>query len=149
MPLSAPCPCRHPGCAALVRDGSGWCNAHRKAKYKQIDLRRASSAKRGYGYKWQKASEGYRRSHPLCECSDCNGNDPSQIAEVVDHIEPHRLDEALASGDVAAIARARALFWDRNNWRSMSKLHHDRKTARFDGGFGRPGAGQILEDDDA
>jgi 5-methylcytosine-specific restriction protein A len=35
------------------------------------------------------------------------------------------------------------LFWDRANWRAMSKQCHDRKTAREDGGFGNPGAGAI------
>jgi 5-methylcytosine-specific restriction protein A len=43
-------------------------------------------------------------------------------ASVVDHIVPHR-------GDMA-------LFWDRSNWQAMSKLCHDRKTARENGGFG-------------
>ena len=28
------------------------------------------------------------------------------------------------------------LFWDSNNWQSMSKQCHDRKTATEDGGFG-------------
>jgi len=37
------------------------------------------------------------------------------------------------------------LFWDRNNWQSMAKACHDRKTAAEDGGFGNPGgAGQIF-----
>lgn len=148
MPMSAPCPCRQPGCQVLVRDGSGWCTTHRKQQRKQVDLRRESSAKRGYGYKWQQASEGFRRKHPLCECADCMGADPMQVTQVVDHIKPHRLDEAIASGDPVAIAKARALFWDRNNWCAMSKLHHDRKTALQDGGFGRRGAGQILQDED-
>jgi len=71
-----------------------------------------------------------------------------QLSEVVDHIRPHRLDEALDSGDQAAITKARALFWDRNNWCAMSKLHHDRKTAKHDGGFGRRGAVEILQDED-
>jgi 5-methylcytosine-specific restriction protein A len=47
---------------------------------------------------------------------------------VVDHKVPHR-------GDMK-------LFWDRNNWQSMAKECHDRKTASEDGGFGRVGAGQ-------
>jgi len=29
MPRSAPLPCRHPGCAALVEDGRGYCPRHR------------------------------------------------------------------------------------------------------------------------
>jgi 5-methylcytosine-specific restriction protein A len=36
------------------------------------------------------------------------------VAEVVDHIKPHK-------GDMT-------LFWDENNWQSLCKMHHDRKT---------------------
>jgi 5-methylcytosine-specific restriction endonuclease McrA len=44
---------------------------------------------------------------------------------VVDHVKPHRLGEALASGDEATIEAARALFWDRKNWQGLCKLCHD------------------------
>jgi 5-methylcytosine-specific restriction protein A len=40
----------------------------------------------------------------------------------VDHRTPHRGD--------------RALFFNRNNLWLLCKPHHDRKTVRFDGGFG-------------
>ena len=45
------------------------------------------------------------------------------LAEVVDHIIPHRGNEVL--------------FWDHSNWQGLSKADHDRKTALEDGGFGR------------
>lgn len=41
----------------------------------------------------------------------------------VDHIIPHKGDPEL--------------FWDQDNWQSLCKPHHDRKTATEDGGFGR------------
>ena len=44
-------------------------------------------------------------------------------AVIVDHIKPHRGDKVL--------------FWDRNNWQPLCKMHHDRKTVLEDGGFGR------------
>jgi 5-methylcytosine-specific restriction protein A len=44
-------------------------------------------------------------------------------ATEVDHIVPHK-------GDMD-------LFWDRGNWRAMSKPCHAAKTVREDGGFGR------------
>lgn len=137
MPMAAPCPCRYAGCAELVRDGTGYCVEHKGKRKQQADAQRGTSTQRGYGYKWQLASDGYKRKHPLCECDDCKGADPSQPTQVVDHRKPHRLREATLSGDAVAIAKARALFWDRNNWCAMSKLHHDRKTAREDGAFGR------------
>jgi 5-methylcytosine-specific restriction protein A len=44
-------------------------------------------------------------------------------ANVVDHIKPHKGDQAL--------------FWCRDNWQSLCKRCHDYKTATEDGGFGR------------
>jgi len=57
---------------------------------------------------WRRASKGHLASNPLCV--ECKG-----IAEVTDHIVPHR-------GDVR-------LFWDAKNWQAMCKRCHDRKTA--------------------
>ncbi|MBS7837378.1 HNH endonuclease [Wohlfahrtiimonas chitiniclastica] len=67
-----------------------------------------SSAKRGYGYKWQKTRELFLKENPLCVYCERNGIITS--ANVVDHIEPHRGDQAL--------------FWDRNNWQSLCSSCH-------------------------
>ena len=70
---------------------------------------RRSSAKRGYGYRWQKERQVFLAANPWCvECD--------HVATVVDHVLPHR-------GDVG-------LFWDAGNWQAMCKACHDRKTAR-------------------
>lgn len=75
-------------------------------------MQRESSASRGYGYKWQKAREGFLRSHPLCECPHCMaGQLRVRAATVVDHIIPHR-------GDMK-------LFWDKSNWQALAKECHD------------------------
>lgn len=44
MPTLAPRPCKHPGCGQLVRDGSGYCQAHQadKKNGRFADHRRAS-----------------------------------------------------------------------------------------------------------
>lgn len=122
-------------------DATGYCEPHAKLQRKQSDEKRGTSSERGYGRRWQKARETYLNSHPLCECSDCERREQSGLtplpASVVDHKIPHRLKEALDSGDTDAVARAQALFWDSDNWQAMSKPCHDRKTAREDGGFGR------------
>ena len=77
----------------------------------------ASSTKRGYGYKWQKAREGHLLSEPLCRM--CKELDRRAVpATVVDHITPHRGDQAI--------------FWDRNNWRSLCKHHHDSESQKKD-----------------
>lgn len=127
MPRSAPRPCTYPGCGALT--DAGRCDKHRRAEVRQHDAQRGSSTQRGYGYRWQKASKAFLRSHPLCQCSECGeGRIRVLAATVVDHRIPHR-------GDMA-------LFWDSDNWQAMSKACHDKKTALEDGGFGRGGVGQ-------
>jgi len=124
MPSAAPRPCRHPGCSQLVRDGGGYCIQHKQVKQeirKQSDKDRGTSAQRGYGYKWQQLRARYLVSHPLC--LECKKAGLVKIAEVVDHIVPHK-------GDMA-------LFWDSDNWQPLCKPCHDRKTATEDGGWGR------------
>lgn len=86
-----------------------------------------SSSKRGYDYRWQKARAAFLREHPFCvyclrelriaattvaeiivECA-ARGL-PVPYGNVVDHIEPHRGNQAL--------------FWDRTNWATLCKHHH-------------------------
>lgn len=122
MPIAAPKPCRSPGCSVLVRDGAGYCPTHKRIVRKEVESRRESSTKRGYGHKWQKAREGYLRSHPFCV--EHQARDLLVQATIVDHIIPHRGDQQL--------------FWDHDNWQSLCKPCHDEKTAREDGAFGNP-----------
>lgn len=134
MPVAAPKPCRQQGCGVLVRDGGGYCPAHKRAVKKEVESRRESSTKRGYGYKWQQARAGHLRSHPFCVGHDRRGE--LVQATVVDHIVAHKLSEALESGDAERIVKAQELFWDCSNWQSLCKTCHDEKTAREDGAFG-------------
>ena len=76
------------------------------------------TAERGYGGRWQKARATYLRSHPLCLMCEREGR--VTAATVVDHIKPHRGDQAL--------------FWDRSNWQPLCKPHHDRDKAREERG---------------
>ena len=121
MPIAAQRPCLTPGCAALT--SAGRCPEHQEQHNRRQEQRRGSSAARGYGARWQKASKAWLYAHPLCQCPDCDeGRVRVTPATVVDHKIPHR-------GDMR-------LFWDPSNWQSMSKTCHDSKTAREDGGFG-------------
>ena len=126
MPRAAKRPCTYPGCGLLT--DTGRCERHRIAERKAQDARRGNSSERGYGSRWQKARASFLRSHPLCAEHERQGQ--VVIATVVDHIEPHRGDQAK--------------FWSTANWQPLCKACHDAKTAREDGGFGRRvGAGQI------
>lgn len=125
MPISAKKPCSHPGCFILVH-GVSRCEKHAAEHRRLSDQHRDSAAERGYGHKWRKAREGYLSKHSLCLMCDSNGFvEPSSV---VDHIVPHRGNKEL--------------FWDKDNWQALCKSCHDKKTAREDGGFGRPGGGQ-------
>ena len=112
MPYKPKVSCKHPGCGELVPSGQKYCDKHKEMHPEEV----RSASSRGYGTRWQKVSREFLRVHPLCE--ECMRHGKYVKATVVDHIVPHRGDEAL--------------FWERNNWRSLCKRCHDRKTRRED-----------------
>lgn len=124
MPFKAPHPCNSPGCSAVTQDR--FCPAHTTAYRQQSDQRRGKTAARGYGARWQRDRKLFLLEHPLC--AECERQHHVRLATVVDHIIPHRGDQAL--------------MWDRANWQSLCKPHHDEKTATEDGAFARPTAAQ-------
>lgn len=83
-----------------------------------------------YGSRWDKARLSFLRSHPLCVM--CQQQGRIEAAVVVDHIEPHKLKDALKSGDHLAISKAQKLFWDRGNWQGLCKQHHDSTKQRME-----------------
>ena len=90
------------------------------------EYNRPSAAARLYGAAWRAERLDWLREHPLCvECEAAGLLTP---ATIVDHSVPHK-------GDVK-------LFWDKTKWQSMCKPHHDAKTAKEDGGFGRAPASE-------
>lgn len=114
--------CSWHGCRRKVRRGR--CFEHQKKHLRIKGAQRGSAAKRLYDARWRKASKAYLALHPLCECKECRESGTVRASEVVDHIIPHR--------------GAHKLFWDRANWRALSKACHDRATVVHDGGFGNP-----------
>jgi len=120
MPYKPKTPCRHPGCPEKAEKG-GYCEKHKKQIRKKYDNERGTSAQRGYGARWQKARKIYLREHPLCV--KCLEEGQVTAATVVDHIIPHKGDYGL--------------FWDVDNWQSLCERHHNEKTAKEDGGFGK------------
>ena len=109
-------PCSWPDCKVLVELGTARFPRHTAPRqaFRQLEDR-PTAAQRGYGSKWQIAREEFLRVHPTCAKCACR-------ATVVDHIIPHRGDQAL--------------FWNRSNWQGLCKRHHDMKTNSQDGGFG-------------
>jgi 5-methylcytosine-specific restriction protein A len=84
------------------------CNVVREREY---DRRRPTSTQRGYDGKWRTESKAFlarpENRHCACGCG--------RLADMVDHIKPHRGD--------------RRLFWSRSNWQPMasSPCHSSRK----------------------
>jgi 5-methylcytosine-specific restriction protein A len=73
------------------------------------DSRRASQRQRGYTRRWQKARLVFLTEHPLC--LGCRAIGQDKVAELVDHVEPHR-------GDMIK-------FWNAAMWQSSCSWHHD------------------------
>ena len=90
--------------------------AQRKA---EVDRRRGKTAARGYDSVWRKLSIEFRAQHPLCECDEHQGKDVRALTQVVDH----RI----------AIAERPDLRLDWSNLRAMTKVCHDKHTARTQG----------------
>lgn len=83
-----------------------------------------------YGSRWDKARISYLRTNPLCRM--CHEQGRTTAATVVDHIKPHKLKDAIKSGDCLAISAAQLLFWDKMNWQSLCKPHHDSTKQRME-----------------
>lgn len=97
-------PCRHPGCAALVRDGSGYCQAHqgdRKAN-RFADAQRGSASSRGYGAAWRRLRDAVmQRDGGLCQT--CREQGRVTVAVQVDHIVPKTDDGTDDESNLQAI----------------------------------------------
>jgi 5-methylcytosine-specific restriction protein A len=84
---------------------------------------RRSAHSRGYTRRWSRAAKAFRLQYPLCGMrpehtppvmSMCFLEHRTTPATLVDHVVPHRGDDAL--------------FWDEANWQSMCDPCHSRKT---------------------
>ena len=76
-----------------------------------------TTAQRGYGARWQRARPYFLNEHPLC-CY-CQREKRISAATIVDHIIPHKGDEAL--------------FWASDNWQPLCKPCHDTIKAQEEG----------------
>ncbi|MBG6243345.1 MAG: HNH endonuclease [Candidatus Symbiopectobacterium sp. Dall1.0] len=85
-----------------------------------------------YNSRWDKARLSFLRANPLCRM--CQEQGRIVAATVVDHTIPHKLKEALKSGDQAAIAKAQTLFWDKDNWQGLCVSHHSSTKQRMEKG---------------
>lgn len=124
MPVSAPRPCRHPGCRALIHDGSGFCAEHLAVRRRESDRRRLSDDEVRKIRAWYKKPIWFARRGDCLKASRFCCATPGCVnrATDVDHITAHR-----GNWD---------LFISRENLQALCKPCHSRKTASEDGGFG-------------
>lgn len=115
-PQRAKRPCLVSSCKEYSTN-QGYCDKHQD-KIRKKDRERGTAHQRGYDARWEKERLQHLADHPLCV--DHNKRGYIEIATVVDHIIPHKGDKLL--------------FWDKNNWQSMCKPCHDRKTQLEDRG---------------
>jgi 5-methylcytosine-specific restriction protein A len=116
--------CSAPNCYTLVR--SGRCPEHGTQRRQVADSRRGTRTQRGYDSKrWQPSRDRFIQEYPLCGMrpkdqppvmSRCHDEGRHTPAAQVDHVIPHRGDQAL--------------FWDREgNWQSLCASCGGRKSA--------------------
>ena len=97
--------CPKPRCPRLQP-----CPDHQRKPF--ANARRSTSL---YGTeRWKRESSAHLLREP--NCGACAATGVMTLATVVDHIVPHRGDEAL--------------FWDETNWASLCRPHHNAKTGR-------------------
>lgn len=109
MPTRPKKPCTQPGCAELST--TSHC-AHHTPKRKR-DTRPTSKA-RGYGRRWERSRKDFLKQPENAICAMCLKSDRTTPAVLVDHIIPHKGDDAL--------------FWDRDNWQGLCRPCHDEKS---------------------
>lgn len=78
------------------------------------DANRPNSTQRGYNARWQRCTKIHLIQYPLC--AECQRHGHNTEAIVVDHIIPHKGNPEL--------------FWNPDNWQSMCKACHDRKSGK-------------------
>ena len=109
MPMSPLKPCRYSMCPTLTRNG--YCERHKKDYNKS--KRNTNEWSSWYSTsRWRKARLLFLTRNPLC--NECGKEGRLISANVVDHIIDHK-------GDLNK-------FWDINNWQSLCKRCHDKKT---------------------
>ena len=98
MPQQAPVPCRHPGCHALVSDGTGYCVDHqddRRHRFHDATARYRQAARGPMATNspaWRKIRARILSIEPLCR--ECQRQGNITPATCVDHIDEDPLNIA-------------------------------------------------------
>ncbi len=118
-------PCREHLCPELIAPGVRYCPEHKAKHDRDYDRRRGGTTARGYGYRWKKYSERFRRRHPVC----C---DPFEFHAATGTVAPTEEVDHIVPVDGPKDPR----FWDPDNHQPLCKSCHSYKTATEDGRWG-------------
>ena len=115
MPFAPPHPCTHPGCGALVRDGSR-CDKHRAEERKRYDKSRQGDEFRKFysSRQWIAARDRHKQVEPLCR--ECRKRGLVAAVEIVDHIIPIR-----NGGDRLDDSNLQSLCWSCHSTKSITE----------------------------
>lgn len=80
--------------------------------------------------RWRKARLTYLQRNPFCVM--CREQGRYEPATAVDHIIPHKLEQALIAKDQVKIRNAQKLFWDSSNWQGLCNTHHSSTKQRIE-----------------
>ena len=87
MPRKPKRGCQYGSCSKLAKDGSQYCEEHKRLMDRQYNLyERSSDYRKRYGPKWHKIRANYVRAHPFCE--QCYREGKMIPVEEVHHIIP-------------------------------------------------------------
>lgn len=103
--------CAVPGCREKVTHGR--CSLHHY--HKRAHETRYQHGQTGYGRKWRKARTAFITRPENVLCVQCKAQGHIRRADEVDHIIPHKGDQAI--------------FWNEANWQPLCRMHHSIKTA--------------------
>lgn len=117
MPIAAPKPCNHPGCGALVRDGSSRCAKHPRDAW----AKKPTATKRVTGRKLQAMRADLFSRNPLCV--ECQRHDRVTLATQRDHIIP------LAEGGRDDDANVQGLCHACHEEKSLAEAQRGRRRA--------------------
>jgi 5-methylcytosine-specific restriction protein A len=118
MPRNPGKPCARYPCPEVVPTGQTYCEKHKQQHRREYDAtRRPLYSQKNTLYEspaWRRERKIFLLNNPLCK--PCQDAGRITTATEVDHIDPHK-------GDLQK-------FWDAENWQSICKPCHNRKTAK-------------------
>lgn len=119
MASAAPRPCTHPGCSALVRDGSGRCPKHPRPEW----AKKVTETKRIGGRRRQALRAALFEADPLC--AECKKLGRVTLGAERDHIVP------LAEGGSEEVSNTQLLCLPCHEAKSLVERQRAQRRARW------------------